>query len=302
MATEQFIDKNFHPRSMRLIDTANAIIAEYQAQGFELTLRQLYYQFVARALIENSLQSYKSLGSVINDGRLAGLIDWEAIEDRTRGLEALAHWTSPKSGVEALRSQYRIDMWENQLVRVEVWVEKEALVGVIEPTCHALDVPYLACRGYVSQSEAWRAYRRIRAYAENGQETIVLHFGDHDPSGIDMTRDNRDRLGLFLGATFECDTDVADAVTVHRLALNADQIAKYKPPHNPAKQTDSRFAEYAKHFGLKSWELDALDPKVLATLIRKKVEKYRDADLWNERAAELEKQHATLDKVIAGLV
>jgi hypothetical protein len=299
MPVEAFISRNFSATSLERIEQANEIIEAYSAQGFTLTLRQLYYQFVARGLIENSQKSYKTLGSIINDARLAGLVDWEAIEDRTRGMEQNSHWNSPKDGIEALRSQYRIAMWDNQPERVEVWVEKEALIGVVQPTCRKLDVPYLACRGYVSQSEQWRAYRRILEKFENcEQRTTILHFGDHDPSGIDMTRDNLDRLTLFIGSRGH---DVEDVVEVRRLALNMDQVELYKPPPNPAKSTDSRFAGYLRKFGDESWELDALEPRVIAELIRHNVTELRDTDLWAEKEQQLADELDTLDNIIEGL-
>jgi hypothetical protein len=300
---EQFIEKRFRQDTEVVIMQAEQIIAAYQKQGYTLTLRQLYYQFVARGLIENTERSYDRIGSIINDARLAGYIDWDAIEDRTRGLESLAHWDSPRSGVQALRDQFRIDMWENQPERVEVWIEKEALVGVVEGVCRQNDVPYLACRGYVSQSEQWRAYRRILDRFQNhGQRTHILHFGDHDPSGIDMTRDNTDRLGLFLRGGLGLYPNEDDyGCEVHRLALNMDQIKKYNPPPNPAKMTDSRFGSYVERFGKSSWELDALEPKVIVDLIGANIALYRDDDLWNERHKVLKQHHATLDGIIEGL-
>lgn len=308
MATELVVQKNFRDDSLEIIRQANSIIAQYQAQGFVLTLRQLYYQFVARDLLPNTMQSYKRLGSIINDGRLAGMIDWEMIEDRTRGIEVRSRFLSPRSGIEALRNQYHIDMWENQPRRVEVWIEKEALVGVIESICRQWDVPYLACRGYVSQSEQWRAYRRIESYySEANQKTIVLHFGDHDPSGIDMTRDNGSRLALFLNSSMGIEFDPEEALEeheayeVHRLALNWDQIEQYKPPPNPAKMTDSRFEGYAAKYGDQSWELDALEPKVITDLIRENIRSHIDPDLWDTKLAQLKAEKETLTKIIEGL-
>jgi len=84
-------DKNFSPSTLAVIDQANEIIDEYQTDGLKLTLRQLYYQFVSRALIANKQSEYKRLGSIINDARLAGLVDWKAIEDRTRNLKRNSH-------------------------------------------------------------------------------------------------------------------------------------------------------------------------------------------------------------------
>ena len=98
---EKFIDRTFHRKSLTVIEHADAIIKEYQEQGFVLTLRQLYYQFVARSLIPNRQAEYKRLGQIVNDGRLAGLLDWEGIEDRTRNLQARPHWFSPADTIRA---------------------------------------------------------------------------------------------------------------------------------------------------------------------------------------------------------
>lgn len=268
----KYEDKRFGNTSLAIIEQANNIIDEYRRQGFTLTLRQLYYQFVSRDLLVNSIQSYKRLGSIINDARMAGLVSWEAIEDRTRNLRKLAHWDSPEEIIRAAAQQYRIDMWDNQVYRPEVWIEKDALVGVIERICELFRVPYFACRGYNSQSEQWAAGRRFQHTLEQGQIPIVLHLGDHDPSGIDMTRDNADRLSLFAGENIE----------VIRLALNMDQIRKYSPPPNPAKSTDSRYEGYIEKYGQSSWELDALDPKVISDLIKAAIEEHLDDDLWEE--------------------
>ena len=127
-----YVEKNFKATSVALIDHANAIIEEYAAQGFNLTLRQLYYQFVSRDLIPNTQRDYKRLGSVINDARLAGLIDWSAIVDRTRNLRELDHWTSAQDILSDAAGWYQVDRWAHQEVRPEVWIEKDALLGVIE--------------------------------------------------------------------------------------------------------------------------------------------------------------------------
>jgi hypothetical protein len=131
MATEAFIQRAFRPDSQRIIEQAVEIIEDYTAQGFTLTLRQLYYQFVARDLIPNRQSEYKRLGSIINDARLAGLIDWDMIEDRTRNVRKVSAWESPQEIVSAIAEQYKEDLWAGQSQRVEVWIEKDALVGVV---------------------------------------------------------------------------------------------------------------------------------------------------------------------------
>jgi hypothetical protein len=270
-----YVSKNFGEDAIRRIGVANQIIEEYQTKGYTLTLRQLYYQHVARGLIANNLAEYSRLGALINDGRLAGMISWHAIEDRTRNLIGLNTYADPADLLRSVEGNYRIDLWENQPWRPEVWVEKEALADVVGKICNQLRVDFFACRGYVSQSEQWRAGRRLMSYVLKGQRPIVFHLGDHDPSGIDMTRDNEERLTMFAGTP----------ITVVRLALNMEQVQRYRPPPNPAKVTDSRFEGYQKKFGDESWELDALNPEVIHDLIESNVRRVREQKLWDAALA-----------------
>lgn len=258
-----YIDKNFRRKSVAIIDQANEIIAEYQAEGYDLTLRQLYYQFVARGLIPNTDRDYKNLGSVINDARLAGLIDWKSIVDRTRPKRGNSHWSDASDILESSAACFLLDSRKDQKTYLEVWVEKDALIGVVERACEEIDVPFLSCRGFVSQSAMWQAAMRINS--RQNQSCIIIHLGDHDPSGIDMTRDIQDRLDIF-----ECDA------TVERIALNLDQIEQYNPPPNPAKISDSRYEGYVAKYGEESWELDALEPQVITQLIIDSAKQYTD--------------------------
>lgn len=279
---ELYVEKNFRAASMEIIESANEIIEDYTAQGFSLTLRQLYYQFVARDLIPNTEKSYNRIGSIINDGRLAGLISWDAIEDRTRNLQGWNVFNSPQQALEKTADTYFEDLWHFQPNYCEVWVEKEALAGVVSSICSQLQVPYFSCRGYVSQSEQWRAGKRLEARRTQHETVTIFHLGDHDPSGIDMTRDNSDRLRMF-----SCQRS---NITVKRLALNMDQIEEYTPPPNPAKLTDSRISGYAEKYGYSSWELDALEPKVISNLIEDHVKSIIDEDIL-ERDKEIQAEN-----------
>jgi hypothetical protein len=262
----------FRNAILAVIERANSIISEFMAQGFVLTLRQLYYQFVARALIENKQTEYKRLGSIIKDGRRAGLIDWSAIEDRTREVQFHPSWKSPSTIIEAVADQYREDPWRDQLYRPEVWIEKDALLGVIEGVCTEWRVPYFACRGNNSETLQYQAGKRFDRHLADGLIPIVLHLGDHDPNGIDMTRDNRDRLAMFTRHDIE----------VRRLALNMDQVERYAPPPNFAKETDTRHAAYVRDYGTtECWELDALAPTVIAGLVDAEVEALIDRNAWD---------------------
>lgn len=272
-----YIEKTFNARSLDVIEMANDIIIEYAALGYDLTLRQLYYQMVARDYIPNKQTEYKRLGRVINDARLAGLVDWDAIVDRTRNLDKPDTWDTPQDIITAARQSYAIDLWQDQDYRLEVWVEKDALRGVISTIADRHQVANFSCRGYTSASEMWGAAQRLKGYIDDGQTPIIIHLGDHDPSGIDMTRDIIERLEMFTEGAEGLDFEVI------RVALNMDQVEEHDPPPNPAKEADSRFASYITTYGDQSWELDALNPTILDGIITTTIEQHRDADLFEAR-------------------
>jgi len=299
--------KRFKTDSLQVIADAAEIIEEYDDKGFSLTLRQLYYQFIARDIFpeerrwtwtgrkwirdpqgtKNADPNYKWLGGIVNDARLAGHLSWLAIEDRTRSPRGESHWKNPSEIVEAAVHSYSIDKWENQEYYLEVWVEKDALVQVVARACRQLDLTYFACRGYVSQSAMWRAAERFRVKANDpsNKKIILLHLGDHDPSGIDMTRDIQDRL-LMFGAP----------AAVLRIALNMDQIEELEPPPSPAKLTDARAKDYIAEFGDDSWELVALEPDFIMDLITKHAESWRDEKKWKAALKREAKEKGILKK------
>lgn len=289
MSRECYVEKTFNRKSELLIQFMNHVIREYQRQGYVLTVRQLYYQLVARDVIENTLQSYKRTAATINDAKMAGLIDWDAIEDRTRAFVTGSHWSSGGEIIRGAARGYRVDMWENQPQRVFVIIEKEALLGVLQATCYKLDVPILAARGYPSGTVLREFAQQHLLPAENcGQGITILHLGDHDPSGIDMTRDIIDRMSIFTyGQVSE--------YNVQRIALNMDQIEELKPPENPAKTTDSRFASYRALYGGSSWELDALSPSYLNELVEDEVLAVVDDDEWERKEDEVRTVKAQLE-------
>jgi hypothetical protein len=282
-------DHRFQGSSDKIIDQALEIILKYVGEGYDLTLRQLYYRFVAMDLFpddrkwaklpsgrwvrdengtKNADPNYDWLGMIINDGRLAGRIPWDTIVDRTREMCQNSHWDGPEQIIKSAAQSFRVDTRDTQPTYIEVWVEKEALIGVLERVCQDLDVPYMACRDYVSQSTMWQSSLRFIQAEEAGKTCHLLHLGDHDPSGIDMTRDIQDRLDMFNSC-----------VIVQRIALTMDQIDQYQPPPNPAKITDSRSTSYIAAYGDESWELDALEPQVIHALITEEV-----STLTNEEA------------------
>lgn len=302
----QYEKKKFSEEKLELIAKCNTIIQKYQQQGFSLTLRQLYYVFVSNDLFpdtwtyrnagnnkwvrdlhgtKNAPPNYNALGAIISDGRMGGLIDWNAIIDRSRSTYANPHWEKPSTLIADAMNTYAVDKWKNQSHYVECWIEKEALEDVLSQACQPLDVRFFACKGYTSQSAMWEASQRLLSQRDKGKEVHIIHLGDHDPSGIDMSRDIYSKLSLF---TYQ-------HVHVQRIALNMIQVQKYNPPPNLAKTTDSRFADYKAKYGDDSWELDALEPTILVDLIKQAINQYRDPKLWEESLEIERKGRRTLE-------
>ena len=296
-----YVAKQFGLDALQVIERANRICREYAAAGYDLTLRQLYYRFVANAWIPNNDKEYKRLGKIINDARLAGLIDWDYIVDRTRNLRGLTHWNTPAEMIAAQVDRFHHDKWKEQPWRVEVWVEKDALVGIVQQAAVSQDVDFFSCRGYTSQSEVWGAAQRIRKYIEAGQRVVILHLGDHDPSGVDMTRDISDRMHLFLlkdlGWEWSHEENLSEWFQVRRIALNMDQIEEFQPPPNYVKATDSRSPKYVEEYGYDCWELDALPPDVLDALIRESISEYRDIRAWNKALVKERRDRKFLSRI-----
>lgn len=286
-------EKRLSPDTLAMIGYCNKIIEEYESKGFVMSVRQVYYQAVARGYTggENSGKMYDRIQGALNTGRMQGLISWTALEDRERDLKGLQHYDSPAEVLKAAKDSYRRDLWADQQWRPEVWVEKKALEGVVGHICNRLRVDFYATKGYSSSSETWRAGRRFARYIQKGQRPIVFHLGDHDPSGIDMTRDNRDRLSVFAGTP----------IMLQRLALNMPQIEELNPPPNPAKMTDARAADYVEKYGEESWELDALDPEYISNLVENAILKIRDPERWNDALAKENDDLARLELAIESL-
>lgn len=292
--------KDFNSTALAIIADAELILDSYSRQGYRITLRTLYYQFIARDLFpENRLrpvqqggqtvmtknceQNYKWLGGIVSDARLAGLLDWKHLQDSGRESHGGdGGWGEPRNILRYGANNYNITHWDGQRHYVEVWVEKQALEDIVARPCHTWSVPYFACKGYTSQSSMYEAAMRLRGIDRDREKTII-HLGDHDPSGIDMSRDIADRLDMF-GAN----------VNVKRIALNMHQVEQYDPPPSPAKISDSRANDYIDRFGHDSWELDALEPSVLNDLIEQEITSRLDLDLWDARLARENRERQVL--------
>ena len=258
----------FYGKTCKLIKNINEIVESYNRRGIKLTVRQVYYQCVTGNLIANSKREYDKISDIIARARLAGLINWDFIEDRTRTLRENDHWDNPREILRACADQYRIDTRATQNFYIECWIEKDSLISILESVAHRLDVPCYSCRGYSSLTALNEAADRLK---HSGRENIILYAGDHDPSGMKIP-EVIERLKLF-GTNF----------ILKRIGITLSQIRELNLPPYPVKDKDGNIKEYIAKTGLKdAWELDALPPEFLMNLYESEINALTDFEKLHE--------------------
>lgn len=310
-----------------VLQHALEISEEYASDGMDITLRQLYYQFVSLGLLvkpDNLFgeeekkwwnRQYKRIGSVLSVARFTGDFPLDQIVDRGRDV-LLGDFTRCDADASvALRQSGKmvqsipdllldVDRWYMQPYFVSVWVEKQALEGVFQPVCEELGVSSFSLKGYPSVSALWSWLQRaneVCGYREEiknlrwpgdivtqerhcgmASKCVVLYFGDHDPDGIEIPRSAERNIRRLMDLK-NIDLDLEFV----RVGLNLDQVKQYNPPPFEAK-IGARQKGYLKEFGIsEAWELDALNPRVLRSLIRDNVENYFDEHLYGRLQSEV---------------
>lgn len=260
---------NFQKKSKELLKEIKEVLEDYKKQNIKVTLRQLYYQLVVKGIIPNDDKQYKKLSGLITNARYSGVIDWGVIEDRARLPKIPQTFRNIKHIIEAAAETYSLNRWKEQENYVEIWTEKDAISSVIYPTTKKYQVPMVVNRGYSSASSMYESAQRF--LGQDKKQKVILYLGDHDPSGIDMDRDIKERLDEF-GVN----------IKVIRIGLTFEQVQKYNPPKNPTKMKDVRSKDYIKKYGHSCWEVDALRTDVLLDLIEKNILKYLDLKKYRQ--------------------
>lgn len=327
------------------------IVEDYRQQGYRLTLRQLYYQLVTKNYIPNHDTAYKKISSLKDDLCYSGKLDWDLIEDRGRVPYLPYAVDGVDDAIKDTIDAYRLDRQKTQDVCVELWTEKDAISGILKRVTQKYHVKLCVNKGYTSSSAIYTAYNRFAEKIKAGQKVIILYFGDHDPSGLDMVRDIEDRLMGMLtrGKAIPSDTandycrekgydagdltlshkhirisnstdrdddgwdDAIDAYqseqkrlyvkeeslfTVKHIGLTMPQIKQFNLPPNPAKITDPRANEYIKKHGKISWEVDALPPARLVSIVEENIQEEIDIDKYNDVLKEEQKDIKKLKAII----
>ncbi len=277
----------------QIVKATNQILKEY---NIRLTIRQIYYRLVSPPfqIFPNNIRSYKAFDRHLTRAREKYAVDWRAIEDRRRntiGGEQGLFFQSPKHYLDWLLKDledskyYKHRYWDNQPKSVEVWIEKEALGTLALQACKEYKVIVFPSVGYSSFTKIMEAISRF----PKDKETVILYFGDHDPSGIDMGRDLTSRLEDYGAGDFE----------LRRIALTIEQVQQLGLASNPTKIADSRAPSYVEQFGDACWELDAVPPNLLQQWVKEAVASEVDAVAWNETQELIETEKELIDLALS---
>jgi hypothetical protein len=276
----------------KIVELVNKILSQYT---MPLTLRQVFYRLVADYNYPNTKPAYTQLSKQLVEARERGDIDETRIEDRSReflggdqGFDGLEEFLDYQIN-EFLSSPkyYCRKMWTEQPKFVVVWVEKDALSKIISSVAERYNVITAPSRGYASYTYIKQAIEMFPI----DKEIVILHFADHDPSGLDMTRDLQERFNDYYSGD----------VKVERVALTYSQVQKYHLSPNPTKTADPRATEYISRFGNQCWELDALDPNELQKLVLESIKRHIDAEKWNKTLEEERQERQELEKIFQKL-
>lgn len=257
-------------KTTALIDVAVAIL---EGQ-YPMTVRQLFYQIVSRAVLQNNDRCYKKVSRVMNKARQDGRCRWEYIVDRSRPEYAPNVFKDAQGYAEVVRRSYRKDYWELQPNHVEVWTEKDAIIGCIEGLTNELGITVRVGRGFNSATKRHQIEVLFRQIERNGKNIFVLYLGDHDPSGVAIEKDLCEKIH----ANF----------SIKRIAIHKADIRLFDLPPLRVKLSDSRSVEFVRNHGPDCVELDALPANELRSRIQNAVYSLMDMTKW-ERAIEIEK-------------
>jgi hypothetical protein len=326
---EQYRVTNFKAETREIIDAVSSILIQYDGQ--KLSARQVYYRFLDAGMpsswidveynrkkglpddAKNTPKNYQRLISILTDARYAGLVDWDIIEDRGREPKVPSEWDSLDELVDAALEQFRLPRRSNQPRHLELWVEKDALAGVLGPIARRWHIPLIVNKGYSSASamkvaadrmlaavgatsveiacascrtlDANRDSRKCSSCGRDAGLVSIAFNGDGD------TDFGKEVVVLYLGDHDPSGEDMVRDIetrltefgvpnlTIIKIALTLEQVRRYKLPSNPAKVRDARAKAYIEKFGNDSWEVDAIPPRELNQLVERAIARFTDRKL-----------------------
>jgi hypothetical protein len=257
-------------RSAAEMDAIREAIVDILDEHSPMTVRQVFYALTVRGVIEKTEAEYKqTVVRLLDQMRWDGDIDWDDISDATRWMHKPRSYNSVEDGIAQTAQLYRRNLWADNDDYVEIWCEKDALAGVIAQVTYQYDVPLMVSRGFSSSTYLRGAADKITRIAK---PTFVYHFGDHDPSGLWISK--QIERGLLRHLEDIGDFDLDDFLFEH-IAVTPEQIEKWKLPTRPTK-TEANGNRHAKQFKGASVELDAIPVDELHELIYAVISRHLD--------------------------
>jgi hypothetical protein len=255
-------------RTKAELEELDMVLADVVAEIEPATVRQVFYQAVVLDLVpKDEVRGYKLVQRRLVALRERGTIPHDWITDNVRIVRGHNRYGGPKDYARVAAEFYRRDYWAEAPVNVEVWLEKDALAGVLTPVVvEECGLDLYVTRGYASVSYLQSAADSIRL---DGRPARVYLLTDFDPSGLG--------IATTVAAELVRRSHPVE-VLVERLAVTRQQIDEYQLPTRPTKRTDSRAAAFMREHGTSSVELDALPPAVLRGLVRDSIERHMDPD------------------------
>ena len=275
--------RGMQKKSLELLAQVQEIIDSYD---FALTLRQIYYQLVAKQIISNEQSNYRKISRLCVAGRDEGILPEEGFADRLRIIDKLSSWVDLNEFMETVKRSYHKNKWQNQPKYLEIWTEKDALRSVLSQVTYQYDVSLMVSRGQLSRTAIYEASERYKAQGD--KEYYLYYCGDFDPSGLSIYNSIKERLDNFgISIKFE------------RIALTKEQIEKYKLPSDPAKPSDPNYNKFVSLYGSDMVvELDSLPPDVLRDIIKDCITKNINNGLLAQVQEEEEAEKVSLNKFI----
>jgi hypothetical protein len=250
--------------------------------GKPMTVRQVFYQATVRSLADKTEKGYRQVQEALKNMRVRGVMPYDWLVDNSRSARQPYTSKGVADALEAAATCYRKNLWADADRHVQIWIEKDALAGVIEPVTDERDVALMVARGFSSLSFLHQAAEKIRAI---GRPTFIYHLGDYDPSGV-LAGEKIDETLRAMVPSVE--------ITFERLAVLPNQIRAWRLPSRPTKQTDSRAAGFAR----RSVELDAIDPNALRSLVREAIERHQPPRMLKRLKAAENRERAEIGRLV----
>jgi hypothetical protein len=245
---------------VEMAERANFLV-DYAAAHGPITVRGLYYQAEVAGIpgIDKTEGSYAKVQRQVLELRRSGDLDYEHIADATRWMRKPRSHNSIEDALAETARLYRRNLWRDTEDHVEIWIEKDALAGVIYPITSMYDVPLMVTRGFSSETFAYEA---IAARGDDERDYWVYYFGDFDRSGRDGARSLQEKLERFA-------VDRPFRVVFEQVAVTRKQIKQFRLPTRPHKRNSPADRAWPHDYAC---ELDAFDPNTLRELVRIAIE------------------------------